>query len=161
MSYFSARHILTYVNMITCSAINYGGLCGTELEQKLSKLYKIGSKGESGRPSPGPQDLSAFPLGEAHPSLFLELAYICVENSMDEVAQKCLHLVPKDLVQKNPRLYLLRDLLRTQLLVMKQDNGNNTYTKASVEVRIKTIGQMEEILMSALRISDPDLVQVS
>lgn len=146
----------------TCSAINYGGLSGSELEQKLNKLYKLGTKEDRGH-TPSTvvsQDPCSLSLGEAQPALLLELGFLSLENSFLDLAHDCLYQVPKDLVQGAPKLYVLRDLLSTQLLVARQDGPREIYTKASIQTRVKSLGHMEQLLMSALRIPDPDIVQV-
>lgn len=106
------------------------------------------------------RDPSSLPLGEAHQALLLELGFLSLENSFHDLARDCLRQVPKDLVHVGPKLYLLRDLLSTQLLVAKLDGPSEVYTKAAVQTRIKTLGHLEQLLMSALRIPDPDIVQV-
>lgn len=143
----------------TSSAISYGGLSGIELEQKLNKLYKLGTRGDRTlTPSAaGSRDHSAVPMDEARPALLLELGFLSLENSFCDIAHDCLQQVPKELVQGAPKLYLLRDLLSAQLSVARQDD---VYTSAAVQSRIKTLGHLEQLLVSALRIPDPDIVQV-
>ena len=144
----------------TSSAISYGGLSRAELEQKLNKLYKFATKGERTL-TPNTvtsREHSGVPMDEARPALLLELGFLSLENSFCDIAQDCLQQVPKEeLLQGAPKLYLLRDLLSTQLLVARQDD---VYTTAAVQSRIKTLDHLEQLLASALRIPDPDIVQV-
>lgn len=141
--------------------MNYNGLCGAELESKLSKLYKSSSR--EGR-SHTPQSRSHTPplmLGDSHGSLFLELGNLCLENSLHDLTQDCLKQVPKSLLHNDAKLLLCRELLHSQLLVARQDGSDQVYTKELVEARIKVMSRLEEVLKSALRLGDPDVIQVS
>lgn len=140
-----------------CSAVNTNGLCGTELEQKLSKLLKFGSKEESDQ---SPADPSSVALGEKYAAVILELAFFCVDNSFYGLARECLHRVPRHAVQKDSRLSIFREVLHIQLLVVGEAGPNKIYTKTAVEARVKAINQLEETLRCALRLSDPDAIQV-
>lgn len=148
------------------SAVRYSGLSGSELEQKLAKLLRLTTKEErshSNSTKSGTQrEFSVHSLGPAHPSLILELAMFSLENSLPDLAANCLRQVPRELVQSDPRLHVLHDLISTQVLLARQGSGpNKTYTKPAVEERIGAISHLEQTLMSAQRISDPDMVQVS
>ena len=142
-----------------CSAITYNALSGADLEQKLLKLFKSSSK-EEGDQTPQ-SNTTIHLLGEAHSSLHLELGFLCLENGFPDLAGDCLHQVPKSHVQGNPKLLLHRELLHVQLLVAQHSNAGDIYTKTAMETRIKVITQLEELLKSALRISDYDVIQVS
>ena len=139
------------------SAIHYNGLCGTDLEQKLHKLFKTGYKVvKSARKS------ESYPLGESHSSIFLEAAMVCLENSQLDLMQDCLHQLPRNYVQgSSTKNYLHQQLLQTQLTVARGSNSGTMYTKKSMDTRLDVISELEEILRSALRLSDPDLIEVS
>lgn len=139
------------------SAINYNGLCGTDLEQKLYKLFKTGYKVvRSARKS------ESYPLGESHSSIFLEAAMICFENSLFDLMQDCLYQLPRSYVQgTNTKNYLHQQLLQTQLMVARECDPDTIYTKKSMDTRLDAISELEEILKSTLRLSDPDLIEVS
>ena len=146
------------------SAINYGGLSGSELEQKLRKMFKQAMKEERGH-SPATtttsQDTSTLPLGEGHSALLLELGFLSLENSFHDLARDCLQQVPKDIARSAPKTFLLRELLSAQLLVARQNDPAVMYTDASVETRVKALSHLEQLLLSAVRISDPDIIQVT
>ena len=146
------------------SSVNYNGLCGAELESKLSKLYKSSSR-EGGSHTPRTSTTRSHTpplmLGDSHGSLFLEFGNFCSENSLYDLAQDCLKQVPKSLLHNDAKLLLCRELLHSQLLVARQDGGDQVYTKESVEARIKVISRLEEVLKSALRLGDSDVIQVS
>lgn len=139
------------------------------MEQKLAKLFKVLSKGESdylATPTTPTQPRASrhpdTPSGEdISASLLLELAFLCVENSLYDLARDCLHQVPKERVQSDPKQYLLRELLNAQLQTVQWDGTKQLYSKTAVEMRLNKIDQLEEILKSALRLSDPDIIQVS
>jgi hypothetical protein len=64
------------------------------------------------------------------------------------------------MVQSSPKLLLSRELLHSQLL-MKDNGGDKVYAKESIEARIKVISRLEEVLISALRLADPGVIEVS
>lgn len=134
------------------------------MEPKLSKLLKTSSR-EDGSHSPRTSTTRTHSpsviLGDSHASLYLELGNLCLENFLYDLAQDCLRLVPKGLLHSDSKLYLCRELLHSQLLVARQDGSDKIYTKESVEARIKVISRLEEVLKSALRLADPDVIQVS
>lgn len=146
------------------SAINYNGLCGAELELKLSKLFKTSSQ-EDGSQTPRTSTTHSHSpgliLGESHSMLYLELANLCMENSFYDLAQDCLKQIPKSLLQSDSKLYLCRELFHSQLQIARQDGSDQIYAKASVEARIKAMSRLQEILRSSLRLADPDVIQVS
>lgn len=134
------------------------------MEPKLSKLLKTPS-GEDGSHTPRTSTACSYSptvtLGDSHASLYLELGNLCLENSLYDLAQDCLGKVPKGMLQCDSRLFLCRELLHSQLLIAGQDGSSKIYTKESVEARIKAISRLEEVLKSALRLADPDVIQVS
>lgn len=144
-------------------------MSGTELEQKLAKLFKILSKGDSEvlavstTPTQQQHQLpaAATPPSHVSASLLLELAFLCMENSLHNLAKDCLRYLPKEQVQSDGKQYILRELLHTHLQIVQWDSSRQLYSKPAVEMRISKINQLEEIVKSAIRLSDPDIIQVS
>ncbi len=139
------------------------------MEQKLAKLFKVLTKEESDY-LPASSTTPSGHRRRHHPntpsknisaSLLLELALFCVENSLCDLARDCLRQVPKDQVLVDAKQFLLRELLSAQLQAGQWDSTRQLYSKPAMEVRVSKIDQLEEILNSALRLSDPDIIQVS
>lgn len=84
-----------------------------------------------------------------------------MEHSFYDLAQDCVRQIPKSVLQSDSKLYLGRELLHAQLHIARQDGSGEIFTNAAVEVRIKTISRLQEILRSSLRLGDPDVIQVS
>ena len=64
------------------------------------------------------------------------------------------------MVKNDPVLFLRRDILSSLLLAVGSSDGEQ-YTKPAVDARLEGLLQLEETLISAKRIGDPEIIQVS
>lgn len=106
------------------------------MKQKLQKVFAFITKGEES--SSGRKTATLTPLppphAESRPSLLLELATVCVECHLTELASACLTALPRDL--SDPGLALLREYVQCQLMVQQLGAAEESYTRTAVEVRI-------------------------
>ncbi len=131
-------------------------LSGTELEQKLYKLLRFIKVGTD-HPSSGRRTaLSTTPTPplEEKPLLLLELGSLAFECGLKQLAEECLSELPQDMVGQPVQWCVRKQVLNCQL---KLKEG---YSKTAVEGRVQAVNRLEDILTSALRTNDMDLVQV-
>ena len=143
------------------SAIDHQGLNGSELEQKLQKAFTFiisGEESSSGRRTATGPPLSPPPK-EARAPLLLELATLCVTHHLTSLAQDCVKEVPRENVQHDSKLMIMREVLVCQLMVQALGEAEELYTRSAVEVRLQAVTKMEETLTSTLRTGDAELIQ--
>lgn len=146
------------------STVNQQGLQGPELEQKLRKLLNRATRQRplSIRSSETSESSGRTGLGPAPPSILLDLGSFSLDNSLMEVASDCLSAVHQDEVQNDSVAMLHREILKTQLLIegaVKRSGG--LYTQSAVDVRVKGVQRLEEVLTSAARLKASDMTEVS
>ena len=132
-------------------------LSGSELEQKLQKVFTFITNGEepsssgrktatlSGTPAPPP---------ETRPPLLLEVGSLAIENGLVSLAEKCLNATPPESVGHSVQLSVRRQVLSCQVMVREG------YSKSAVEGRVQAVKRLDDILVSTLRTKDMDLIQV-
>lgn len=121
------------------SAIRQQSSSGSELEQKLHKVFAFITTCEDG--SSGRKTGSSTPVSplavEARPALLLELASVCVEHHFTQLALQCMDALPRgggeeveggvEAVQK--------EIIHCQLMVQQLGLGEeDSYARSSVEV---------------------------
>ena len=136
-------------------------LQGPELERKIRKLLRLATKDDPVANKTYALRDSFSPTGLGKPPIFLELASFSLENSLVELAQECVSEVPQEAVRDDPLLLLQWEILRTQLLVACSSRSNGgMYSLEAVEARVQGVRRLEEVLTSALKRDNSDLVEV-
>lgn len=132
-------------------------LSGSELEQRLGKLLafiRVGNEQpSSGRKTVALSSTPAPPL-EEKPLLLLELGSLAFECGLKQLAKDCLDELPQDTVGQPIQWCIRQQVLNCQV------DLKEGYNKTVVEGRVQTVNRLEDILTSALRTNDMDLVQV-
>lgn len=133
-------------------------LSGSELEQRLSKLLtfiKVGNEQplSSGRKIVTSSSTPAPPL-EKKPLLLLELGSLAFECGLKQLAEDCLNELPQDTVRQPVQWCIRQQVLNCQVDLKKG------YSQTAVEGRVQAVNRLDDILTSALRTDDMDLVQV-
>ncbi len=131
-------------------------ISGPELEQRLRNVLTFITSGDepsSGRKTSSQSCIPAPPL-ETRPPLLLELGSLAIECGFSQLAGDCLSAVPQDSVGHSAQLTIRRQVLGCQVLVREG------YSETAVEGRVDALKRLKEILKSAVRTDDMDLVQV-
>ena len=94
------------------------------------------------KPLPSPPLAPSALSVESKAGFLLELAQLCLDQSLPQLCRECVAALPRDLPQ--PRLALLQATIDGQLTLVEQTerNRSNLYSKTAVEVG--------EVLCSAL-----------
>lgn len=123
------------------SGLEMQTLSAEEAEQKLAKLLSRlltgGAAGGGNGKEPATTGVSATPPSSGAPaSLLLELAAVCVEQRLGELARECLAALPPRPGQGQGwgREGVLREVLECALLTQGWAGAEESYTRSSVEV---------------------------
>ena len=120
------------------SAIRQQSSSGSELEQKLHKVFAFITTCEDG--SSGRKTGSSTPVSplavEARPALLLELASVCVEHHFTQLALQCMDALPRGGEEEGGGGEAVqREIIQCQLMVQQLGPGEEeSYAKSSVEV---------------------------
>ncbi|XP_071793797.1 cilia- and flagella-associated protein 46-like isoform X3 [Asterias amurensis] len=90
--------------------------------------------------------------------LLLELANLCVEYDMPELVTRCLEGLKNSHI-KEKGTFIQMEFIECSLMVLNLRERQESYSKSSVEVRIKAISRLSEAIMNAIRYGDPNIIQ--
>ncbi|XP_074608699.1 cilia- and flagella-associated protein 46-like [Acropora palmata] len=89
--------------------------------------------------------------------LLIELGRLCLENNKHELATSCLENLRGGV--KSSDILLEIEFMRCELMVQSLGEKKENYSKAVVEKRIKAIRKLEQCLMTAVRMGNPNVIQ--
>ncbi|XP_035825239.1 cilia- and flagella-associated protein 46 [Aplysia californica] len=93
------------------------------------------------------------------PLLLLELARLCLELDLPELAAACVESM-KMCTFKEPGFHLELEFVQCELMVRNLLEKQETYQKTVVDVRLQAIRRCEEAIMNAIRLGEPNVIQV-
>ena len=123
-----------------------------ELDQKLRKVLMIitGVGGLSPPILTDPDDTRV--------PLLIELGMLCVEYHLTGLAQECLVAVGTAKIS-DPRLTLMKESVTYQLSIRGHDQAEKVYNNNTVDVRLKALSRVANLLTALKKIQDFDLIQ--
>ncbi|XP_074855679.1 cilia- and flagella-associated protein 46 [Carettochelys insculpta] len=104
------------------------------------------------------EDSSMSVLDEKVP-LLLELARLSLKLNCIQLAFDCMHDLKRAGI-KEPGKLIEIECLECEYEVQKLGTKISTYTKGVVEIQLKVIRRLEQTLQSAVRLGDPNVIQV-
>jgi len=136
-------------------------LHGPELEQKLMKLLSRANKLNSGTKQGQTSESARKHQESVPPSVFLEMGSFALDYDIVAVGKDCLSAVNLDSIQNEPSLVLHHEILKSQILVedVVKSTGN-IFSKSAVKARVKNVQRLEEVVISAGRIKDNNIIEV-
>lgn len=93
------------------------------------------------------------------PFLLLELARLCLELNFPDLAQDCADHM-KTCNVKEQGFYLELEFLGCEIMVKNLTDRQESLHKNVVDVRLQAIKRCEEAIMNAIRLGDPNVIQV-
>ncbi len=135
------------------------------MEHKLKKVLNHATKQETQSAKSSQTEASSSSTGyvykPAPPSFLLELGSFALDYSFPEIASSCVSAVNTESIRSNSSLLLHQEILKSQLAIEDaKKNFGGTYTKSSMEIRVKNLLRLEEILTTSARLEDHDITEV-
>ncbi|XP_033122422.1 cilia- and flagella-associated protein 46-like isoform X2 [Anneissia japonica] len=93
------------------------------------------------------------------PLLLIELCRLCLEQDQADLASQAIQAI-KTCPIKETGLLLELEFLEAELIVRNLGDKQEIYSKSSVEVRLQCIHRLNEALQTAIRLGDPNVLQV-
>ncbi|KAL4232411.1 Cilia and flagella associated protein 46 [Mactra antiquata] len=120
---------------------------------------KSPSKG-TGRRTPTPVSTKKIsPDSQEKPYLLLELARLCLELDFPDLAQDCAEHM-KTCNVKEQGFYLELEFLQCDIMVKQLSEKQESLHKRVVDIRLQAIKRCDEVIMNAIRLGDPNVIQV-
>ncbi|GFS07539.1 cilia- and flagella-associated protein 46 [Elysia marginata] len=123
------------------------------LSRRDSKLAGAASSSSS------PRDESEPEKRESRPLLLLELARLCLELNLPELATACVEGM-KACTVKEQGFYLELEFIQCELMVSSLLDKKESFQKNVIDIRLQAIKRCEEAIMNAVRLGDPNVIQV-
>ncbi|KAL3864704.1 hypothetical protein ACJMK2_006363 [Sinanodonta woodiana] len=118
------------------------------------------SPSKAGRRSPTPVTSKILAADSVDkPYLLLELGRLCLELDFPNLAQECVDNLKATNI-KEPGFFLELEFMQCEMTVKGLGEKQESYQKNTVEVRLQSIKQCEEAIMNAVRLGDPNVIQV-
>ncbi|XP_060585472.1 cilia- and flagella-associated protein 46-like isoform X2 [Ruditapes philippinarum] len=114
----------------------------------------------TGRRTPTPTSTKKISdESQEKPYLLLELARLCLELDFPDLAQDCADHM-KTCSVKDPGFYLELEFLQCDIMVKHLAEKQESLHKHVVDIRQQAIKRCEEVIMNAIRLGNPNVIQV-
>lgn len=131
-----------------------------ERKQKARESDRRSPTKSIGRRSPTPVSSKKLsPESQEKPHLLLELARLCLELNFPDLAEDCADHM-KTCNVKEQGFYLELEFLQCDITVKKLGTKQESLHKDIVDIRLQAMRHCEDILMNAIRLGDPNVIQV-
>ncbi|XP_053406399.1 cilia- and flagella-associated protein 46-like [Mercenaria mercenaria] len=134
---------------------------GSTVKQKTHRESdrKSPTKG-TGRRTPTPTSTKKISAeSQEKPYLLLELARLCLELDFPDLAQDCADHM-KTCNVKDQGFYLELEFLQCDIMVKHLAEKQESLHKHVVDIRQQAIKRCEEVIMNAIRLGNPNVIQV-
>ncbi|XP_052228420.1 cilia- and flagella-associated protein 46-like isoform X3 [Dreissena polymorpha] len=128
-------------------------------KQKTGKETDRKSPSKTGRRTPTPVSTKRIAAdSEEKPYLLLELARLCLEQNFPGLAHDCAeHMKACNL--KDPGFYIELEFLQCEIMVKQLADKQESLHKHVVDIRMQAIKRCSEVIMNAVRLNDPNVIQ--
>ncbi|KAM4702837.1 cilia- and flagella-associated protein 46 [Rhinophrynus dorsalis] len=92
-------------------------------------------------------------------SLLIELTHLSLEFKCNQIATSCINDLKKTDITE-PETLIVLECLQCELEVLNIGNKISLYTKGVVEAQLKVIRRLESTLQDAIRVADPNAIQL-
>ncbi|RUS85832.1 hypothetical protein EGW08_006384, partial [Elysia chlorotica] len=96
---------------------------------------------------------------EERPHLLLELARLCLELNLPDLAASCVEGM-KTCTVKEQGFYLELEFIQCELMVNSLLEKKESFQKSVIDIRLQAIKRCEEAIMNAVRLGEPNVIQV-
>ncbi|KAK6186277.1 hypothetical protein SNE40_008346 [Patella caerulea] len=130
----------------------------TGKEEETTSSKRSGSK--TGRRTPTPTSSKKLAVDSPDKlSLLLELARLCLDLDFADLAEICAENMKLCNI-KDQKFYLELEFLDCAMAVKSLGEKQESYQKPVVDARIQAMKRCEEAILNAIRLGDPNIIQV-
>ncbi|XP_059152499.1 cilia- and flagella-associated protein 46-like isoform X4 [Physella acuta] len=127
-------------------------------KREISSKSPSATKSRKGFRKSSPSISDNLLSGKERCNLLMEMSHLCLEQNFPDLAAECL-LKMKNFSPMDAGFQLAHEFLECQLMVKSLGDKHEALLESVVETRIQAIKKCEDVLMNAIRLGDPNVIQ--